>query len=145
MMTQNPPYYADLVEAQGYQKAKDLHAYLIDTRTVKFHPRLIGKANGFASNEKIVVRPLNLKEFEKEVEQIFINYNDAWEKNWGFIPMSKEEFLYLAHEMKALILPQSCYIVEVDGEVAAFGIWLPDINQVFHRIRNGKLLPTGIL
>lgn len=145
MMPQNPAYYAHLIERQGYQKAKDLFAFLIDARTVKFHPRLINKATGFAGNETIVVRPLNLSEFEQEVDKIFINYNDAWEKNWGFIPMAKEEFLYMAKEMKALILPQSCYLVEVDGEVAAFGIWLPDINQVFQRIRDGKLFPTGLL
>ncbi len=144
MMTQNPEYYPALVESQGYVKAKDLDAWRIDSLKTTFHPRVIAKAKAFAAMHDITIRPVNIKRFEQEVEHIFATYNDAWEKNWGFIPMEKEEFLFLAKEMKPILTPQSCFIVEVAGEVAAFGIWLPDINQVLHKIRDGKLFPTGI-
>ncbi|HVV68867.1 MAG TPA: N-acetyltransferase [Gammaproteobacteria bacterium] len=144
MMPQNPAYYPQLVEAQGYVKAKDLDAWRIDGGNAAFHPRLMAKAKSFVEQHNITLRPVNLKRFEQEAEHIFATYNDAWEKNWGFVPMEKEEFLFLAKEMKPILTKESCFIVEVAGEVAAFGIWLPDINQVLHKIRDGKLFPTGI-
>ena len=145
MMAQNPAYYPLLVEGQGYHKAKDLHAFLINGDGSDFHPRLLAKAEALAHDQNVVVRPLNLKNFQQELELMYQTYNDAWEKNWGFVPMEKDEFLYVAKNMKAVLLPQSCYFIEINGEVAAFGIWLPDLNQVLQRIRNGKLFPSGLI
>lgn len=144
MMPQNPAYYPQLVEAEGYIKAKDLDAWLLDNKKEGFHPRLLSKAENFSKMHDITIRPVDLKRFDQEIENIFVTYNDAWEKNWGFIPMDKDEFIFLAKEMKAILTPESVFIVEVAGEVAAFGIWLPDINQILKRIPNGKLFPTGI-
>ena len=71
-------------------------------------------------------------------------YNDAWEKNWGFVPMSDDEFRAMAKEMKPIVNPNLILMAEVDGKIAGFAVGLPDYNQVFKRIPTGKLLPTGI-
>jgi len=144
MMTQNPPYYADLVEQANFSKAKDLHAWIIDQREVDFDRRLLAKAEAAAQEERITFRHINMKRYNEEVANIFAIYNDAWEKNWGFIPMSDDEFRLFAKEMKAIIIPELILIVEVDGEMAGFGALLPDVNQVLAKIRNGRLLPTGL-
>lgn len=143
MMPQNPAYYPKLIELQGFVKAKDLEAWKIEQKTAKFHPKLLAKANKFSEMHSIIIRPIHLDQFDHEIEKIYEVYNDAWEKNWGFVPMKQDEFYFLAKAMKAILFPHSCYVVEVAGEMAGFGIWLPDINQVLIKIRNGKLLPTG--
>jgi hypothetical protein len=91
-----------------------------------------------------VFRDVNLKQFTRELEICWDIYNSAWERNWGFVPMSKEEFVYMAKEMKLLINPRFAFIAEVDGKPAGFMIVLPDFNQLFKTIPNGKLLPTGL-
>jgi len=145
MMTQNPAYYQTLVEANGHQKAKDLNAWLVDQRTTNFNPHLLAGIEKLRKSEDITVRYLNMKNFKEEIKQIFTIYNDAWEKNWGFVPLDYDEFADMAKEMKSIIIPESVPIVEVKGEMAAFGIWLPDLNQVLIHMRSGKLLPTGLL
>ncbi len=144
MMTQNPPYYADLIETAGYSKAKDLHAWLLDQREAAFDKRLLARAEASAEEENITFRHLDMKRYDEEVANIFAIYNEAWEKNWGFVPMSDAEFRLFAKEMKAIIIPEFILIVEVDGKLAGFGAWLPDINQILTKIRNGRLLPTGL-
>jgi hypothetical protein len=86
-----------------------------------------------------------MKKFEAEVKMILGIYNDAWEKNWGFVPMNEEEFLHMAKDMKAVLDPNMLLIAEVRGEPVAFALALPDVNQAMIKIKDGKLFPTGLV
>lgn len=145
MMPQNPPYYADLVEQQGYTKAKDLQAWLIDANKTTINPKMIQKINALQQRNNIRIRILDMHRFDSELNIMFNIYNEAWEKNWGFVPVDFAEFRYMGNDMKSIILPQMIYILEIAGEPAAFSIWLPDLNQVLRYVRDGKLFPTGLL
>ena len=145
MMTYNPPYYATLLEAWGLAKAKDLMAYDIDGRKVKFSDRLMAHAERLKQSANVTFRPVRMKEFDAEVERILEVYNDAWEYNWGFVPMEPDEFRHMAKDMKLIVDPELLLVVEVKGETAAFALTLPDVNQAQIKIKDGKLFPTGLL
>lgn len=144
MMPQNPSYYADLVESLGYRKAKDLHAWLLRVNSPNFLEVLEKKASKLIQIPNLTVRSLNARDYDRYFSDILSLYNDAWENNWGFTMMSPEEFYCFTLDMKSILTKNSIWIVEVDGEMAAFGVMIPDINQVLIDIRNGKLFPTGI-
>jgi len=144
MMTYNPPYYEKLVEAWGMTKAKDLYAYDIDGRKVKFSEKLMAQAERLKKRGYVTFRTINMKDFDGEVERILAIYNDAWEDNWGFVPMDDEEFRHMAKDMKAVLDPELLLIAEIKGEPVGFALTLPDVNQAIKKIKNGKLLPTGI-
>ncbi len=144
MMTQNPNYYPTLMEQAGLVKAKDLYAWIIDKKCQR-HDRLLKLAKAKEESEGIQIRHLNLKDYHNEIESLYTVYHDAWEKNWEFVPMNHEEFCFMANEMKSFVIPSLSYIVEVKGEVAAFSLFLPDLNQVCYKIKDGKLFPTGLL
>ncbi|MGE0614376.1 MAG: N-acetyltransferase family protein [Bacteriovoracia bacterium] len=144
MMTYNPPYYGKLFEGFGLAKSKDLYAYAIDSRIVKFSERLVAHAERLKSKSNVKFRTVNMRDFEKEVDRIIEIYNDAWEKNWGFVPMNEEEFRHMAKEMKPIVNPELFLFAEVDGKPVAFGLGLPDVNQAIKTIPDGKLFPTGI-
>jgi hypothetical protein len=71
-------------------------------------------------------------------------YNQAWSKNWGFVPMSVEEFRHMAKDMKQIVDPDLVFIAEVDGNPVGFSLTLPNVNQVL-KYTNGRLFPTGLL
>jgi hypothetical protein len=144
MMTYNPPYYAKHLETWGLAKAKDLLAYDIDSRKVKFSEKLMAQAERLKQGGRVKFRPVNMKEFDKEVERILEVYNDAWERNWGFVPMSPDEFRHMAKDMKAIVDPELLLICEIGDDMAAFALTLPDVNQAIHKVKDGKLLPFGI-
>lgn len=143
MMTYNKPYYNDMCEKFGLKKVKDLLAVHID-RQSEFDPRLIRVAERIRSREGIVFRCLDMKDFDNEIEILNEVYNQAWEKNWGFVPMSKEEFRHMAKDMKQIVDPDLVFIAEVEGKAVGFILSLPNINQAL-KFTNGRLFPTGLI
>ena len=144
MMAYNPPYYASLIEEAGFAKVKDLLAYDVHGNS-RFSERLLAQSERLKANGNVTFRTVNMRRFEQEIETILDIYNDAWEQNWGFVPMEREEFQHMAKDMKAIVDPNLLLIAEVRGEPAGFGLALPDVNQVFKKIPDGKLLPTGLI
>jgi len=143
MMTYNKPYYNEFAEKFGLKKVKDLLAIHID-RQSEMDPRLIRVAERIREREGIVFRTLNMRNFDAEVERINEIYNQAWSRNWGFVPMSKDEFRHMARDMKQIVDPNLVFIAEVDGKPVGFILSLPNINQVLKYV-NGRLFPTGLI
>jgi GNAT superfamily N-acetyltransferase len=143
MMPYNFDYYPELIEAAGFAKAKDLYAYAIPTD--KFHTGKIERvARRVLAASGITIRPIDQTKFQQEVESVWEVYNAAWERNWGFIPMSRDEFMLMGKEMKQILKPELILMGEVKGKLVGFGLALPDINHALKHAR-GKLFPTGLL
>ncbi len=102
MMTYNPRYYAGLVESAGFARAKDLLAYdfdLANTPMSRFE-RIWSK---FQKREpEIRIEPVLKKTLERQLTQIQHVYNEAWEENWGFVPMTDAEIQFMAARLKLL-------------------------------------------
>jgi GNAT superfamily N-acetyltransferase len=142
MMTYNPRYYPALMEQAGLHKSKDLLAYQSNANTIEIDKieRVAGRA---LAKNGVTVRTIDMKNFPAEVEKVWEVYNKAWERNWGFIPMSREEFFAQGKEMKQILKPSLVLLGEVKGKVVGFALALPDINQAL-KPAGGKLLPTGL-
>jgi hypothetical protein len=143
MMPYNKPYYNVLAENFGFKKIKDLLAFRIH-RGSKFDPRLLRVAERIREKEGVVFRTLNMNDFDAEVERLNDVYNQAWERNWGFVPMSKDEFRHMARDMKQIVDPDLVFIAEVEGKPVGFILSLPNINQAL-KYTDGRLFPTGLL
>jgi len=142
MMSYNPKYYLDFVEKYGMKKAKDLYAYFIDKNSPP-PQRVVKMAEHIRQKEKINLHNINMKDLKNEAEKIKTIYNSAWSKNWGFIPMTDEEFDHMVEGLKKVVDPNLVFIAEVDGQPAGFSLALPNINQVLQKI-NGRLFPFGL-
>jgi hypothetical protein len=147
MTTWNPPYYVSLCERAGFGKAKDLFAYFIPMGDPSWSlpPTFERLAERAVLKSRVAFRDLDLRRFEQELEVCWEVYNDAWERNWGFVPMSKEEFVHTARDMKPLLNPRYAFAADVDGRTVAFMLAVPDYSAVLQRIGSGRLFPTGAL
>ena len=143
MMPYTKPYYLAFMEELGYERAKDLLAYScqyeghIPEHLVRFSGRARERSG-------VTVRTMDLRRFEEEVEAVFRIYNSAWERNWGFVPMTEEQFRHMAKNLKPIVDPAIALIAEKDGEPVAFSLGLPDYN-VLLRKTNGRLFPFGFV
>jgi GNAT superfamily N-acetyltransferase len=143
MMTYNPPYYPVLMEQVGLRKAKDLLAYLSNANTIDM--KKIGRvADKVLATNGVRVRPINMKDFAADVDKVWNVYKAAWSRNWGFIPMTREEFVQMGKEMKMILKPDLVLIGEVGDRVVGFALALPDVNHALKPAR-GSLFPTGLL
>ena len=147
MTTWNPRYYPTLVEAAGFAKAKDLLAYFFPMqgeRAFELPENVRDLAERALKGKQLTFRDLDLSHFDKEVERCWEIYNSAWEKNWGFVPMSHDSFLHEAKVLKYIVFPEFTFMAEVNGEPAGFMIIVPDFHHAFKAVGNGRLLPTGL-
>lgn len=138
MMTYNPAYYEKHMAAYGLTKSMDLLAYNVATNFTM--PKIIlDIADRTEKKSKVSYRTLNLKNWNSELDTMFEIYNSAWEANWGFVPMTKDEFYHTAKDLKSIVDPGLVHFALVDGVVAGFILTLPDLNQVFRQIPKGEL------
>ncbi len=144
MMTYNPRYYVDLVESGGFTKAKDLLAYdfdLANTPMSRFE-RIWSK---FQKREpEIRVEPVLKKTLERQLAQIQQVYNEAWEDNWGFVPMTDAEIRFMAARLKPLLVEGLTQIALKGDEPVGFLLASSDFNEGFQPLK-GRLLSPGLL
>jgi len=139
MMPYNPQYYNELFERAGFQPAKDLLAWIITYPEV-LTDKLVRVTALLKQRGRINVRSLNMKQFAREVETIKRIYNEAWQPNWGFVPMTDEEMNLLAYELKQIMDPDLVLFAEKEGVPIGFALGLPDINQA---LKAGTSIPPG--
>ena len=146
LTTWNPPYYEQLLLGAGLEPVKDLLGYRIRLGDSGFRLSDAYEAHAKRALEKgrVTFRDVDLSNFDAEVDIWFDIYNSAWEDNWGFVPMSREEFAHMAKELKPLLDPRFAFVAEVDGKPAGMMLVILDYNEIFRRIPSGKLLPTGL-
>jgi GNAT superfamily N-acetyltransferase len=143
MMPYNPRYYPGLMDRVGLAKSKDLLAYVSHAQRIDL--KKIGRvADKVLATNGVTVRPINMKDFDAEVGRVWEVYSKAWSRNWGFVPMSREEFQAMGKEMKQILKPELVLIGEVEGRVVGFALALPDVNFAL-KPAGGSLLPTGLL
>ncbi|HZW99515.1 MAG TPA: GNAT family N-acetyltransferase [Trueperaceae bacterium] len=142
MMPQNPPEYPRWVEGAGYAKIKDLYTFEFDTHK-PFDERIERIAARTKARYPIVIRPADMKRFDREIEILKMIHTTAWEQNWGNVPLSDAELEHLANDLKMIIDPELVLFLEHRGEPVGMAITVPDLNQVLARF-NGRLLPFGI-
>lgn len=142
MMAYNPRYYPALFEANGFGKAKDLWAWELSS-AVEPPEKVARIAEKIRQREGITVRAARLDDFENEARKIKDIYNAAWEKNWGFVPMTEKEFDHLARDMKQIVVPDLLMIAEVKGEPVAFSMTIPDAN-IAYKAAGGRLTKYGL-
>jgi hypothetical protein len=144
----HPPYYRELIEAEGFAKTMDVLMWELQFGDLKegeeFDPAIHAAAKKALEDEGITIRNMRKRNMAAEVRRFMDVYNEAWGDNWGFVPITDAEVEFQAKNLKQVINEDWTFMAEKDGEVVGAALTLPDINQVMARL-NGKLLPFGWL
>jgi GNAT superfamily N-acetyltransferase len=142
LMPHNPRYYPELLEAAGFAKAKDLLVY--QTTSDRLPERLVEGVRTLGRRYRITARPLERRRLAEEVALVKRLYNAAWERNWGFVPLTDREIDHLAKQLKQVLVPELVAFAERDGETVGFAVALPDMNDALKANPSGGLFP-GVL
>jgi len=145
MMPYNPEYYEDLILNAGFHSAMDMVSYYLDNNIPPDF--LLKREERLAKRLEVSLRTLRKEDFAAELDRVLFVYNKAWEKNWGFVPMTDAEIRFMAHELKVAVMkdPEQVIFAEnADGDPIGFALWLKDYNQALIEAR-GRLFPFGLL
>ncbi len=142
--TYNPAFYEELLTSFGFAKAKDLLCWRIQVdngMTGKNRERILRISDKVRKREGVTIRTADIKQLDKVLEDVYDIYISAWEKNWGFVPLSKEEFLWLGEDFAQVAIPELVMFIDVGGKPAGFCMSLPNVNEKMPK--DGRLFPFG--
>jgi len=145
MMTHNKPYYAGLIESQGFVKIEDLYAFWGRLSMLESIDSKLGvMVEGVKERFGVTVRPLDRSRFDEEVRMFLDIYNSSLGGTWGFVPLTPGEVKHMAASLKHLIVPELALVAEVEGKPIGSVFCLLDYNPRIKAI-NGRLFPFGFL
>ena len=125
------------------EKAMDLLMWeLVITGKDRVNPVIWKLAEQVEPRYGVTVRPFRKRDLDAEVDRFMEVYNSAWEKNWGFVPLTEHEVRHYAKDLKPFLDENWAYVAEKDGETVGAALTLPDYNQVLRHM-NGRIFPFG--
>jgi len=147
LMPYNPTYYLKLIENAGFEKVMDTYCLYYDRKLVeenKANERLDKLVERVSKRSKITIRPINRKNLRADFRLFKEIYNQAWERNWGFVPLTPKELDALVSGLGMFFEPALACFAEVDGDPAGFMMTIPDFNQVLKRVYPRPGVPEPI-
>jgi GNAT superfamily N-acetyltransferase len=93
---------------------------------------------------ELQLRPVNRASLADDVPRIKRIYNEAWERNWGAVPLTDAEIDFLVERLQPLLVDGLVWLAESGSEPVGFLLALPDFNEALHPLR-GRLLSPGLL
>lgn len=143
----NPPYYPTLFDRAGYAKGADLLGWHISIEDLESDAmqRFARVAEGARKRLDLTFGPIDFSRFDEEMHRCWEIYGECWSRQWGFIPLTADEWRFIAHEMRPLMIPEGTLVVRTGGEIVGFGLFLPDYNRAMAKDRSGRLLPLNWL
>jgi hypothetical protein len=136
--TYNPSYYCGLLNNCGFSLNRKLHTrkrenikeYLEKT----YDNRKIPVPEGFR------IRPFDPKNKAEELEKLRNIYNDAFESNTYFLPVSRDEYIFSAKYLSLVTDPGMLVFAEYNGDTVGAIQFAYDINPLLKKFK-GKAGP----
>ncbi len=139
----HPRYYQGLVEGSGMEKVVDLYMYDLNVADrSQVLPALFEVGQAALDEHGVVIRNMSRRKLRKDFDVFAEIYNQAWRKNWGFVPYDEHDLDEYALEMQLVYAREWFMVAEIDGETVGMAITVPDINRALKGM-NGRLLPLG--
>ncbi|MEQ8791091.1 MAG: hypothetical protein RIC55_32820 [Pirellulaceae bacterium] len=143
MMPYQPPYYQRLIEACGFEKEKDLLAFLL-TKSDRPSKRFDKMAERIRRQGLYTVRSADIRRYNEEIALIKELYNSCWEGEWNFVPMTDGEVDEMARNLRRIVDPDLILFFYHGDQPVGICMVLPDMNPMLRRL-NGRIGLLGPL
>lgn len=134
-LTWNPASYRRLIEGEGFHTVSRSMGFHLPLAQLEHPPRLVRLMERVRKRKRLSIREIDMQRLEKELEIVREVYNASLERNTGFVPISMDDLLGAADDMRAFADPGMILFAQVDGETAGVALSLPDFNEILARIR----------
>ena len=134
-LTWNPSYYLRLLEDNGFVSVRTLHGLNLPMHRLEQPARLAKIVDRIAKRSRLKMRTMDLSKLEDELKIVREVYNATLERNWGFVPISMEDLMAAADDIRAIADPKLLLIADMDGKDAGVAITLPNFNEILIRVK----------
>jgi len=140
----NPPYYSELIEALGFEKANDiLSGYM--SADIQFPERIHALSARIQERRGLrIARFRTRRELRAMLGHLKALYNGALAGAQGGTPITDDEVRTLADQMLWFADPKLIKIVMKDDQPVGFLFAYPDLSAALQKTK-GRLFPLGWL
>ena len=144
MMNYNYPYYLRLVDEAGFEKEVDFVSHFVIPEDLRLPERLYRIAERAKRHHRLeVIRFKTKRELRQWAGKIGQAYNNAFVKNWEYVPLTEREISFVVDTIMLVANPKLIKIIAQDGNVVGFAFGWPDVSAAMQRCK-GRLFPFGI-
>lgn len=148
MNSYNPPWYGEFFESIGFRKLRDLYAYALTTEQAE-RPRDREILRYAMDRYQYHVDAIDLQNLDRDlvaIQEILAQTVNTWQDEYIATP-NLADIRKMADAMLPIADPDLIYIARTnrDDRPIGFVIALPDYNQVFRHVRDGRTWPFGIV
>ena len=142
----HPPFYKELIEAEGFAKAMDLLMWELQFGDLKegesFDPSIHAAAEKALRDEGVAIRNISLRNLRRDAALHARSTTRPGATTGASSRSTDAEIEFHAKLLKQVLDEDWAFIAERDGEPIGAALTLPDVNQALAKL-NGRLLPFG--
>lgn len=126
------PVYQTYIETAGYAKSMDMHSYYYDWDLVArdgLDLRLQKIVDWRMKKGGVTVRASTKATLKADFELVKALYNDCWDANWGFTPLTERELDAMVKSLGMIVDPSWLMFAYVDDKPVGMVLAVDDLNQ----------------
>lgn len=140
-----PPWYPSLLEHAGFRVCLRMQTWRNDDITALDPNSLLSsKHREFQAKVGLQVRTLRSWQRRSDLEQVREIVNAAFLGNWGFVPITYEEWELQVGPLVPLLDPNLIQIAEINGVPIGVTFAIPDFNGVLRQMNGWLFHPAAI-
>jgi hypothetical protein len=144
MMNYNYPYYADLLEQNGFIKEVDFASFYLDSNAFRIPERLHRIVERVLQRGTFrVVNFSSKRELKAWAQRIGEAYNQTFVNNWEYYPLTQAEIQFVLDNLLQVADPRLIKIIIHGEQVVGFLLAFPDVSAALQKA-NGRLFPFGL-
>ena len=144
-MPYNFPYYRTLFENYGFKTYFEQYSFH-DNFSRPYPEQMRKFGERFWKKPEYSFRHLEMKNADKFLQELVIMYNKIWSDfHENYTPLQFEDFNGIFQDAKAILDEELIWFGYHNNQPIGFLIVFPDMNQVFKKLKNGRLNFLNIL
>lgn len=143
----NPPHVPKLLETLAFRRCFPMTTFEMNLSQRYEQKVLPDEDRDALLREGFEFAPITRRTIEDRLEDARIILNRSFQHNPMFVPVSQEEFMFQAKDMKWIMDPRISKVVHFEGKPAGALIAIPDLNPLLKTIgsRFGLTVPFHYL
>jgi len=144
-MPYNFPYYKELFENYGFKTYFEQYSYH-DNFSRPYPEQMRKFGERFWRKPEYSFRHLDMKNAEKYLRELVVMYNKIWSDFLeNYTPLKFEDINGIFQNAKTILNEKFIWFGYHNDQPIGFLIVFPDMNQVFRKLKNGKLNLLNII
>ncbi len=132
----NPPHIPKLLERAGYAPEFPMSQFEVDLSAVDVDAILRPEYQSLRADPRFAWGRVEVRGLHRLLPEICDAFNDGFDKNPMFVPLTHDEFHFQAKDLTWVIDPRISSIVREGNELVGLLLCIPDLNPLLRACRS---------